>query len=97
MKLRIAYFCRNCNEEVNLEKTTIQGKCPHCKFSNTLVYVPLVYEWKVEDLEYELPEGMNYGDCSPINFLKVLYEGVVKSENENTKTISKKRRKISDR
>ncbi len=117
MKLRTAYFCRNCDEEVNLEKIEMDAlervfkgidppkngqylpyhECPHCKFSNTLNYVPLVYEWKVEDLEYELPEGMNYGDCSPIDFLERIYNGTDKPENENTKTISKKKRKISNR
>ncbi len=61
MKLRIAYFCKRCDEEVDLEKTSKTGICPHCGYTRGVFSNSLIYEWKVEDKEVgkrvELPEG----------------------------------------
>ncbi len=46
MKLRIAHFCMNCDEEVILTKDTVYKKCPHCGYHNAWGLAS-IYEWKV--------------------------------------------------
>ncbi len=54
MKLRTAYFCRKCNEEIDLEKCQVnwdsnkRRKCPHCGYEPAWGRTSVVYEWKVE-------------------------------------------------
>ncbi len=54
MKLRTAYFCKNCNEEVKiLEMYTKKFECPCCGYQNEWG-VASIYEWKVavDNLDY---------------------------------------------
>ncbi len=49
MKLRTAYFCKNCDEEVDiLAMHSVKFKCPHCGFCNDWG-LAAIYDWKVED------------------------------------------------
>ena len=50
MKLRKAYFCKMCNEEVDIKINKINGvvrRCPHCGYKSRWG-ITIVYEWKVE-------------------------------------------------
>ncbi len=125
MKLRTAYFCRDCEKEVKVER--VIRECPHCGYNGGDFGRGIVYEWKVEvtppfkemvwdwgkEREAELDDekktfipfksisdiGIRYGDSCPIDFYMKLKEIKKKygTDDEKTKTISKKRRRISDR
>ncbi len=50
MKLRIAYFCRNCNEEVDFKTASTAENCPFCGFlDDREAFGSIFYEWKVEE------------------------------------------------
>lgn len=50
MKLRTAYFCKKCDEEILLENYLSTHICHHCGYKNRWG-LSMVYEWKVEDKE----------------------------------------------
>ncbi len=90
MKLRTAYFCRKCDEELELKQVTEERICSECGFTGDAQSdFSIVYAWKVEVvLQPFIPFrslddiGIRWGDSCPI---------------EKTKTVSKKRRRISNR
>ncbi len=48
MKLRTAYFCKQCNEEVDVEKLSLKlATCPWCGYNSKWAST-IIYEWKVE-------------------------------------------------
>lgn len=46
MKLRTAYFCKMCDEELKLNHFQIERKCPHCGYKSRWG-LSIIYEWKV--------------------------------------------------
>ncbi len=102
MKLRTAYFCRNCDEEVDLKKTVTQGECRHCGFSRKTFNKTIVYEWKVEAVPAFKKHvdsfilDVEYGDSCPVTFVDGINEKVEKP-NEKVNAISTQRRKVSNR
>ncbi len=84
MKLRTAYFCKQCDEEVDIEKINFYKKCPYCGYNNKVFGKTLVYEWKVEDRGEQIQVGINgvngvkWGDSCPVNTLDRLFEGLKK-------------------
>ncbi len=51
MKLRTAYFCKKCDEEVKLTKDVVH-KCPICGYTNRWG-LAVVYEWKVPVINFK--------------------------------------------
>ncbi len=56
MKLRTAYFCMNCDEEVSIEGALHVFKCPWCGYRNAWGLAG-VYEWKVEISQSEIDKA----------------------------------------
>ncbi len=53
MKLRTAYFCKKCDEEVNIERDRHNVfECPICGYYNPWG-LAIVYEWKVPDINFK--------------------------------------------
>ncbi len=48
MKMRTAYFCMMCDEEIDVEESHNLGCCPVCGYAG-LTCVSRVYTMKVED------------------------------------------------
>ncbi len=90
MKLRIAYFCRDCDEEVNITNKVLR-RCPHCGYTGGMFGRGVLYEWRVEVTppfkRIKFKKNVMIGEFG---------EGA-SCPIEKTKIISKKRRKISDR
>ncbi len=96
MKLRTAYFCRNCDEEVIFGEVFIL-ECTHCGYTGGDFDSSIVYEWKVEvpppfkkiifrkKFEIQSVGGFTEGTSCPIE------------DHEKTKKVSKKGRKVSNR
>ncbi len=51
MKLRTAFFCKNCDEEIDLYKILKENYCPHCGYTKMGISGGLFYEWKVEVMQ----------------------------------------------
>ncbi len=106
MKLRTAYFCRNCDEEIKFGKYGAPAICPHCEYSGGDFGRSILYEWKVEvappfkkiEVEYNFIGGFKEGSSCPIGLMDRL-SGFEKPKeiDEKTKTISRKGRKVSAR
>ncbi len=62
MKLRTAFFCKNCDREVDIEKdrqvyiSYTKFKCPHCGYCSNWG-LAAVYEWKVEIPQSEIDKA----------------------------------------
>ncbi len=48
MKMRTAYFCMKCDEEIDVEESHNLGCCPVCGYAG-LTCVSRVYTMRVED------------------------------------------------
>ena len=89
MKLRIAYFCRQCDEEIDLEKILISKMCPFCRYSKKGISAELIYEWKVEDRGDIVQIGINgingikWGDSCPIDTLDRINRGLKKLDEHS--------------
>ncbi len=85
MKLRTAFFCRKCDEEIVFGEVTVL-ECSHCGFTGGAFDSSIFYEWKVEvPAPFKKIEAFKEGDSCSIE------------KHENIKTVSTKGRRVSDR